>query len=190
MNGGAAARAVRKPAPVRRGEILEAAAIEFSETGLAGTSLQAIAARADISHPRIVQMFGSKQALFLEVVDMVFDRVVAAFTDATDVAHPSPGRASLTILGDAYRRLLQRDRTVPLVMLHGFAAASELAVRAAVARRYLGLQQTVTELTGADTSQVRTLFATGLVATVSTALALPGKRADSRWAAQMLERVS
>ncbi|KAA0084788.1 TetR/AcrR family transcriptional regulator [Mycolicibacterium sp. P9-64] len=169
---------------------MEAAALELAETGLAGTPLEAIAARADISHPRVIQMFGSKQALFLEVIDMVFDRVVATFTDAADTAHPNPHRASLTTLGDAYRRLLQRDRAVSLVMLQGFAAAADPTVRSAVARRYLALQRTVTELTGADTLQVRTFFATGLVATVSTALALPGKRTDARWGAWLLEQVS
>jgi hypothetical protein len=33
---------------------------------------------------------------------------------------------------------------------------------------------------------MRTFFATGLVATVSTALALPGKRTDARWGAWLL----
>jgi hypothetical protein len=134
-------------------------------------------------------MFGSKQALFLEVIDVVFDRVAGVFTDGAQVSHSGLGHTSLTTLGDAYRRLLQRDRTVPLIMLQGFAAAAEPGVRTAVARRYLGLQRTVAELSGADESQIRTLFATGLVTTVSTALGLPGKRADSRWAARMLEQV-
>ena len=51
----------RKPESIRRVEIISAAAVEFAETGLAGTRLEAIAARAAISHPRIVQMFGSKR---------------------------------------------------------------------------------------------------------------------------------
>lgn len=190
MTGGPTARTVRKPASVRRAEILQAATIEFAETGLSGTPLEAIAARAQISHPRIVQMFGSKQALFLEVIDIVFDRVVVAFADAAGASIANSGTAPLTKLGDAYRRLLQRDRTVSLVMLQGFAAAAEPTVRDSVARRYLALQRTVTELTGADTLQVRTFIATGLVTTVSTALALPGRRTDSRWAAWMLEQVS
>ncbi|KAA0120931.1 TetR/AcrR family transcriptional regulator [Mycolicibacterium sp. P9-22] len=181
---------MRKPALVRRAEILEAAAVEFAETGLAGTPLEAIAARAAISHPRVVQMFGSKQSLFVEAVDAVYDRIVAAFATCGGAASPHSGRASLTALGDAYRRLLQRDRTVSLIMLQGFAAAAEPAVREVVARRYLDLQRTVTELTGADSLQVRTFMATGLVATVSVALELPGKRTDSRWAALLLARVS
>jgi hypothetical protein len=55
----------RMPAAERRAAILEAATTEFAETGLAGTRLEAIAARAGISHPPVVQMFGSKSAFFL-----------------------------------------------------------------------------------------------------------------------------
>lgn len=185
MSDSAAPR-LRKPASVRRPEVLAAAAVEFAETGLAGTRLEAIAARAQVSHPRVVQMFGSKRGLFLEVVDSVFDRVAAAFTDAATPSGSDAG-PTLVALGDAYRRLLQRDRTVALVMLQSYAAAGDDTVRAAVAGRYLDLQRTVADLTGADALQVRTFFATGLVVTVSTALALPGKRTDAEWGGWLLE---
>ena len=180
----------RKPASVRRAEIIDAAAVEFAETGLAGTRLEAIAARAGISHPRIVQMFGSKQALFLAVVDAAFDRVAAAFSTAATPKSASDGATPLIGLGDAYRRLLQRDRTVALMMLQSYAAAGNDAVREAVAHRHLALQRAVTDLTGADELEVRTFFATGLLVTISTALALPGKRTDAAWGAWLLERIA
>ncbi|MEZ0352456.1 TetR/AcrR family transcriptional regulator [Mycobacterium sp. pR1184] len=183
MTHSAASPVVRKSAAVRRAEILEAAAVEFAETGFAGTRFEVIAARAAVSHPRIVQMFGSKRALFLEVIDGAFDRVITEFASAAGTA----GTARLTVLGDAYRRLLQRDRTVALLMLQGFAASGEATVRDAVASRYLALQDTVAALTGADALQVRSFIATGLVVTVSSALALPGKRTDARWGAWLLE---
>lgn len=181
---------VRKPAAIRRAEILQAAAVEFAETGLTGTRLETIAARADISHPRVIQMFGSKQALFLEVVGSTFDRVLATFTDVANAPPSTPDTSQLTMLGDAYRVLLQRDRTVSLMMLQGFAAASDPAVRQAVTQHYLALQAAVKDLAGADAWQVRTFFATGLVATVSTALSLPGSRADARWGAWLINLVS
>jgi AcrR family transcriptional regulator len=178
---------MRKPAAVRRVEILDAAAVEFAETGLAGTGLEVIAARAGISHPRVVQMFGSKRALFLDVVEAIFDRVSAAFGDAASRSRGGDSGSSLVALGDAYRRLLQRDRTIALLMLQAYAAAGDEVVREAVARRYLALQRTIADLTGADSLQIRTFFATGLVVTVSTALALPGKRTDATWGAWLLK---
>jgi AcrR family transcriptional regulator len=191
MSGGAAAPVrERKPAAVRRAEILNAAAIEFAETGLAGTRLEAIAARAGISHPRVVQMFGSKRALFLEVVDAAFDHIAAAFRAAATRSRAGDGVTPLIGLGDAYRRLLQRDRTVALMMLQSYAAAGDEAVREAVAARHLALQQAVADLTGADELEVRTFFATGLLVTISTALALPGKRTDAAWGAWLLGQVA
>ncbi|MGY4711673.1 TetR/AcrR family transcriptional regulator [Mycolicibacterium sp. CBM1] len=177
---------VHKPAAVRRQEIITAAAVEFAENGLAGTRLEAVAARAGVSHPRVVQMFGSKRGLFLDVVASVFDRVTEMFV-ATTAAHQEPSRPVLVALGDAYRRLLQRDRTVALVMLHAYAAAGDPIVRDEVAARYLALQHKVIDLTGTDAMGVRTFFATGLLVTVSTALAMPGKRTDAQWGGWLLE---
>ena len=151
--------------------------VVFAANGLAGARLEAIAARAGISHPRIVQMFGTKQKLFLEVVQAAFDRIEAAF----DGAGPT-----LVALGNAYVRLLRRDRTVGLVVLQGYAAAADETVREAVRHRHLGLMDTIARLIGADAQQVRTFFATGLVQTVSVALELPGGRADTAWSGWIL----
>ena len=183
MTGPAApSRTARKPAAVRRAEIIDAATVEFADTGLTGTGLESIAARAGISHPRVVQMFGSKRALFLAVIEANFDRLEAVFAAPA----PTGQRSELTALGDAYRRLLQRDRSVALLMLQGYAAAADDVVREVVSRRHLALQRIVAELTGADALQVRTFFATGLVVTVSTALALPGRRTDATWGGWLL----
>lgn len=172
---------VRKPAAERRAEIINAADTEFAATGLAGTRLEAIAARVGISHPRIVQMFGSKHELFLEVVHAAFDRIEAVFQD-TD---PKTLRA----LGDGYRRLLQGEPTIGLVILQGYAAAADHAVKEAVRQRHLDLQQSVVRMTGADAMQVRTFFATGLIMTVSTVLDLPERRADTAWSSWILDLV-
>ena len=179
--------ATRKPASERREEILAAATVEFAETGLAGTRLEVIAARADISHPRIVQMFGTKRALFLAVIESIFDRIETAFTVA------APGAAgqdtpALVALGSAYRQLLQRDRAIGLVMLQGYAAAADDEVRQVVSRRYRQLQRTVTALTGADGRAIRSFLATGLVFTVSTVLELPDRRVDADWAKWLLDQ--
>lgn len=169
--------APRKPAAQRRAEILRAADTEFAANGLAGARLEAIAARVGVSHPRIVQMFGTKRSLFLEVVHAAFDRIEATFEDA---------EPTLIALGDAYGRLLQSERTVGLVVMQGYAASADEAVREAVGRRHLELQQLVARLSGADMLQVRTFFATGLVLTVTLLLELPDLRADTAWSAWIL----
>ncbi|MGW4207287.1 TetR/AcrR family transcriptional regulator [Lentzea sp. NPDC004789] len=171
---------VRLPAAARRAVILDAAALEFARNGLAGGRLDAIAERAGISHPRIVQMFGSKKKLFLEVVEVAYTKIEAAFESA---------QPTLPDLGEAYRRLVREDRTIGLLMLHGYAAAADADVQEAVRRRHLDLMASIARLTGADGSRVRTFFATGLVQTVTAALELSEHRADTAWSAWLLELV-
>ena len=127
-------------------------------------------------------MFGTKRALFLAVIESTFDRIETAFT----MAAARQNTVALVALGNAYRRLLERDRTVGLVMLQGYAAAADEAVRKLVSRRYRQLQRTVTALTGADARAMRSFFATGLVFTVSTVLELPDRRVDTDWAGWLL----
>jgi hypothetical protein len=74
-------------------------------------------------------------------------------------------------------------------MLQAYAATGDEVVRETVSRRYLAPQRTIADLTGADTLQVRTFIATGLVVTVSTALALPGKRTDATWGSWLLKLI-
>jgi AcrR family transcriptional regulator len=167
----------RKPAAVRRAEIIEAADAEFALKGLSGAGIEAIAARVGISHPRIVQMFGSKRELFLHVVHAAYDRIEATFASA---------EPTLSALGDAYRHLLQSRPTVGLVLLQAYAAAGDAAVQESVRRHQLDLQQTIIRLTGAGKMQVRSFFATGLILTVSTVLDLPERRADAEWCAWII----
>jgi AcrR family transcriptional regulator len=169
---------VRLPAAARRAAILAAAEAEFAAQGLASARLEAIAARVGITHPRIVQMFGSKRSLFLDVVDATYDKVETAFAGV---------EPTLISLGDAYRRLLRAEPAIGLVMLQGFAAAADETVRATVRRRHVEMQRSVTRLTGADASQVRTFIATGLIMTVSMVLELPNQRADAAWSAWILD---
>ncbi|MEW2117062.1 helix-turn-helix domain-containing protein [Streptomyces sp. NPDC005474] len=164
----------RKPAAVRRAEILEAADAEFALKGLSGAGIEAIAARVGISHPRIVQMFGSKLDLFLCVVHAAYDRIEATFESA---------EPTLSALGDAYGHLLHSRPTVGLILLQAYAAAGDAAVQESVRRRQLDLQQTITRLTAATPMQVRSFVATGLILTVSTVLDLPERRADTEWCA-------
>ena len=184
MTSPPAQRTERKPASTLRAEIIDAASAEFALTGLAGTSLESIAARAEISHPRIVQMFGSKRALFLDVLAAAYQRIGTGFDRAAGGS--SNGGVPLIVLGEAYRRLLLRDRNIALVILQGYAAAHDETVRTAAARHHTDLQKRVAAISGADEFDVRTFIATGLVVTVSTALGLRSRKKDDAWAATLL----
>ena len=52
----------------RREQVLAIAAEEFARNGLHGVSVESIARQANITQPYVFRIFGTKQALFLEVM--------------------------------------------------------------------------------------------------------------------------
>ena len=58
----------RSTAQERRAELLAAALSEFAIGGLHGTSTEAIAKRAGISHAYLFRLFGTKKQLFIAIV--------------------------------------------------------------------------------------------------------------------------
>ena len=78
----AAPRRCREPRPRRPRDaaataerILEAAIAEFAEHGYAGARIDAIAQRADVNMRMLYHYFGSKNALYLRVLEAVFERI-------------------------------------------------------------------------------------------------------------------
>ncbi len=83
----AATRGRRPVGSGTREAIQAAAARQFSELGYPGTTLRAIAAEAGVNTRLVTHYFGSKQELFLTVVELpfdpeqVFDRLIADGAD-------------------------------------------------------------------------------------------------------------
>jgi AcrR family transcriptional regulator len=73
----------RRLAPeVRRRQVLDAAIAVFSEEGLHGASMDAIAARAGVSKPLVYAHGGTKDELFAACLAREADRLVTAMTTA------------------------------------------------------------------------------------------------------------
>src|SRR4051794_35058119 len=68
----------RMRAADRRERILAAAAEVFGRRGYVGATTDQIARAAGVSQPYVVRMFGSKEALFLEVLDSAHGELMAA----------------------------------------------------------------------------------------------------------------
>ncbi len=80
----------RRRKDARPGEILDAAMVEFSANGFAGTRLTEVARRAGVSHGTIYNYFDSKEALFR---DLVRSRLV----ESIDTAPFQEALAGLTV---------------------------------------------------------------------------------------------
>jgi AcrR family transcriptional regulator len=173
---------VRMPRADRRDQVLDAAVSEFGAHGWHGARIEAIAARAGISHPYLLRLFSSKRELFIAAVDGAFDRMEGAFVDAVQRDDGDP----IVALGEAYRLLLREDPAALRLHMHALAVAGDEAVGEAVTRRYAALLERMRELSGASEDRVRPCFAVGLTLTVVTVLDLPNRRGDLRWGAKLL----
>ena len=66
----------------RRAQLIGVARSLFALRGLEGATIEDIAAGAGVSKPVVYEHFGSKEALYAEVVDAEFVRLLAAVTEA------------------------------------------------------------------------------------------------------------
>ncbi len=76
----------RLPRAVREQQMLDAAVTVFSEKGFHDTSMDAIAAAAEISKPMLYLYYGSKEELFAASIAREGQRFVEALSPATDAA--------------------------------------------------------------------------------------------------------
>lgn len=108
----------RIPATERREQILEAATRVFGELGYAGATTDRVAKAAGISQPYVVRMFGTKEQLFIEVLERTSARITAALDEA--IADEASEKPVGPRIGEAYVELVETDRGILLAMMHGF----------------------------------------------------------------------
>lgn len=187
-------RRVRLTAEARHRQLVDAAVHAFAAGGYAGATTEDVARLAGVSQPYVVQVFGTKQALFLAAVDHAVDEIEAAFHAGAarrdSPAAPAPGLAAAHVLpelGASFVGLLER-RELLLVLLHGFAASADPAIGAVVRRRFGGVYRLVRELSGADAQAAQEFLATGMLLTVLAAMEVVGADATGTesWAAELL----
>lgn len=167
----------RMTAAERRSQLLEIATSEFARKGFHGTSAETIARRADIAQPYIFQLFGSKKALFQEVVTRSFQQVTETFRRTADGLS---GNDALRAMGAAYQRMLT-DEAFLLVQLHGFAACDDTDIRETVRLGFKELWTTAQELSGREDEHVQGFLAIGMLLNVAAAMGL--SEVNEPWAA-------
>jgi AcrR family transcriptional regulator len=174
---------VRMSGTERRSQVLRIAAGEFADRGLHGASIEAIAREADITQAYVFRMFGTKKALFLELVGAAFDR----FSDGmAAAAGDARGLDALALMGAQYYESLA-DRTTLLLQLQGYAACGDREVRELVRARLGRMWDTVTGVTGLDPVTVKSFLAFGML--LNNAAALDVGELDEPWAAGVRTRI-
>ncbi len=116
--------AAEKPAKdLRRQEILDAAFLEFSEKGFAGTSMEAIARRAKASKETLYSWFTNKQTLFNTLFAGRLERLNSHVGTAVQ-RDPSPTNVLPVIAEDLIRFVIA---IMPLTQTMGGGAANPAA---------------------------------------------------------------
>ena len=174
----------RATADERREAVLAAAVEEFAARGLHGASTETIAAAAGISHPYLFKLFGTKKELFLAASERVYERIHATFAIAADGEVDTA--VMLAAMGKAYYELLERRAELRL-LLHGFAAAGDPEIGAAVRHRYAALYRFVRDRTGADIAQMQAFWSHGMLLTIAAAIDLRSLAGEEDWVEQVLD---
>ncbi|MVU83183.1 TetR family transcriptional regulator [Nocardia sp. ET3-3] len=176
----------------RSAEVLAAATSAFAESGYAATKTDDIARRAGVSQPYVIRLFGTKQQLFLAVLDQVCERIEEIFRAGATMAEPDASpKDRLDALGQHFGEHFLTDHDLPRVFLQGIAAASEPAIGANIREHYGQLYDLAKELTGATIYEVRRFFATGMLLIDLTAMGFTDVTADCPpWAAEILTNLS
>ena len=167
----------------RRTRVLGIAAREFAEHGLHGASIEAIAREAGITQAYIFRMFGTKKALFLQLVGAAFERFSDGMAEAAGTAM---GREALASMGRAYYELLA-DRTTLLLQLQGMAACGDDEVQAFVRARFATLWTVVAAHSGLDAVTVKSFLAFGMLLNAGAALGV--EDIDEPWADGVRTRI-
>lgn len=169
--------------PERRAQVLGIAAVEFADHGLHGASIDAVAHRAGITQAYVFRMFGTKKALFCELVGAAFDR----FSDGmAEAARGATGLDALTRMGARYHESLA-DRTTLLLQLQGFAACGDDDVRELVRARVARMWDTVADTARLDPVTVKSFLAFGML--LNNMAALDVAELDEPWARGVRTRI-
>jgi AcrR family transcriptional regulator len=158
----------------RREELVEAAIAEFARGGLAGTSTEAIARRAGISHAYLFRLLGTKRELFLAAVDRAFGRVIEVFT-AVEGTPPA-----FADLGAAYQGMIEDGHELAF-QFQAYAACGDPDIRERVERRYTEIFDWVRRATGASVDETRLFMATGLLISVGSLIGSDSLSPDGSW---------
>jgi AcrR family transcriptional regulator len=164
----------------RREQLLSAASRAFARDGYHGTSTAAVAAEAGVSQPYIIQVFGTKEDLFVEVHDragaLVEEQLRSILSQPFDA-----GRAAA-----AYADVLM-DRTLLLIVLQGLAASSVPAIGEAARALFARLYGMLTRDGGATDEEARAFLANGMLLNALLAIDMREHLDEHPWVAPLID---
>jgi AcrR family transcriptional regulator len=150
----------RLPASARRRQLLDAALDAFAEQGFHATSMNDVAEAAGVTKPVLYQHFGSKRALYQELLDDVAATLEGRIHEATATASP---REQVQAGFRAYFTFVAERRS-RFTLLFGSGARRDAEFAGTVSRLEASVAEWVASLIDADLDDAhRRTLAYGIV---------------------------
>ena len=182
--------ATRMKSPARRQLILEAATVVFGERGYVGATTDAVAKAAGVSQPYVVRMFGTKEALFLAVLDRALERLLtcfrAALRDEPPILPTGEPASVHARLGLAYTELLS-DRGLLLSLMHAFVLGAEPTIGERARQGFLEVYRFVREEAGLTAEEANEFLALGMLLNTMVGLRMADDYETDADARQLLD---
>lgn len=142
----------------RRELVLTAAMEVFGDNGYIGTTTDMVAKAAGVSQPYIVRLFGTKERLFLDVLQRALDRLFEVF----EAALPGDPDERSRRLGLAYVELLN-DRGLQLSLMHAFVSGNDPVIGHAAREGFISVYKFLRERGGFTGPETETFLAHGMM---------------------------
>ncbi|WP_216363492.1 TetR/AcrR family transcriptional regulator [Subtercola boreus] len=153
----------------RRGSILQAAMQVFGDYGYVGATTAQIARAAGVSQPYVVQTFGTKEQLFLAVIEQALDRLLAAFAEVVETPPGDSGDTDSSDestlagrLGAAYVDQLE-DRGLLLSLMHAFVLGRDPVIGRVGREGFMKVYRYLRDVAGFSPQEVRGFLAEGML---------------------------
>ncbi len=142
----------------RRELILQAATDVFGQYGYYGATTDQIARAAGVSQPYVVRMFGTKEKLFIEVIERALQFILVSFR-----AVIAESRADLqSRLGSAYVELL-RQRGLLLSLMHSFVLGGDPVIGPRAREGFLEVYQFLRDEAGLAPAEAQSFLEGGML---------------------------
>ena len=173
----------------RRELVLEAATSVFGERGYFGATTDAVAKVAGVSQSYVVRIFGTKEALFIEVLTRALDRLMVAFRRAIageGPVHPNGSTDMHARLGAAYGEMLV-DRGLLLSLMHAFVLGADPVIGPCARIGFLQLYRMLREEAGFSADEVHAFLAEGMLLNTLIGIRMSADYATNPDARELLE---
>ena len=167
----------------RRASIIDAAMDVFGDFGYVGTTTDQVAKAAGVSQPYVVRMFGTKQQLYVEVLEAALAELLAAFHGALDGPVEERGHR----MGSAYATIASERRGLVLSLMHAFVLGSDPVIGECARKGFLDVYRFLRDEAGMGDEIAVQFLSGGMLINTLVGLRMADHYDDEDGAKELLE---